>query len=152
MSKHIMPLSCLLVAALLPQWAAAQVNYKSTMPDGKVIYGDKPVPGAVKVDKLKAPTTQGITAPSAKEKGVLTDLEKSRAERDAKENRVRVAEEAVSRAEAAQAAGKEPLTGERIGTAGGASRLTDDYFERQKQLDANVTRARAELAAARAAE
>ena len=71
MLMRILPLSCLLAAALCPQLAAAQVNYKSTMPDGKVIYGDKPVPGAVKVDQLKAPPTKGITAPSAKEDAVL---------------------------------------------------------------------------------
>ena len=57
----------------------------------------------------------------------------------------------MSKAEAAQAAGKEPLAGEHVGTAGGGQRLTDTYWDRQKQLEQDVTAARAELAAARAA-
>ena len=150
MLERILPLSCLLVAALCPQLAAAQLNYKSTMPDGKVIYGDKPVPGAVKVDQLKAPTTKGITGPSAKESAVLSDLEKSRAARDARESKVRAAEDAVSKAEAALAAGKEPRAGERIGTASGGSRLTEGYLERIKQLEQDVAKTRANLASARA--
>jgi hypothetical protein len=142
----------MIIAAFLPQWAAAQVNYKSTMPDGKVIYGDKPAPGAVKVEEMKPPTTQGFTPPSAKEAGTLSDLQKSRETREEKSDRVRAAEQAVSQAEAALAAGKEPLAGERQGTATGAQRITDAYYERQKQLEANVARARAELDAARAAQ
>lgn len=151
MSKPIV-LSCLLVAALLPQWAAAQVNYKSTMPDGKVIYGDKPVPGAAKVDQLKAPVTQGIKPPSNNERAVLKDMEKSRAARDAKEQRIAAAEQKVSQAEAALAKGKEPLAGERSGLANGGSKLNDAYYDRQKQLEADVAKARAELAEARASE
>ena len=150
MLKRILSLSCLLAAALCPQLAQAQLNYKSTMPDGKVIYGDKPAPGAVKVDKLKAPSTKGITAPSAKEGEVLSDMEKSRAARDAKEARIRTAEDAVSKAEAALAAGKEPRAGERIGTASGGWRLTEGYLERIKQLEQDVAKARANLAIARA--
>ena len=140
----------LLAFAVLAQPALAQGLFKSTMPDGKVIYGDKPAPGAVKVDKLKAQTTKGITGPTAKEAAVLRDLEKSRAARDNRENKIRAAEDAVSRAEAALAAGKEPLPGDRIGTAGGKSRLTDGYLERQKQLEQDVAKARANLAIARA--
>ena len=150
MLKRILSLSCLLAAALCPQLAAAQVNYKSTMPDGKVIYGDKPVPGAVKVDQLKAPSTRGVTGPSAKEGAVLRDLEKGRAARDSRENKVRAAEDAVSRAEAALAAGQQQGPGDRIGTASGGSRLTEGYLERVKQLEQDVAKARANLASARA--
>ena len=150
MSKRIGLLSCLVAAALCPSWAVAQVNYKSTMPNGKVIYGDKPVAGAAKVDEIKPTTTQGITPPTAKEAGVLSDLERSRENREAKDNRLRASEQAVARAEAALAAGKTPLPGEHIGTAGGGQRLTEAYFERQKQLEADVARARAELANVRA--
>ena len=151
MLNRILPLSCVLAVALFPPVAVAQVNYKSTMPDGRVIYGDKPAPGAVKVDQLKAPSpTKGITAPSAKEDTVLRDLEKNRVARDARENRIRAAEDKVSRAEAALAAGKEPKEGERIGIANGGSRLTEGYLERQKQLEQDVAKARAELASVRA--
>lgn len=150
MLMRLLPLSCLLVAALCPQLAVAQLNYKSTMPDGKVIYGDKPVPGAVKVDQLKAPSTKGITAPSAQESAVLSDMEKARAARDSREAKIRAAEDAVSKVEAALAAGKEPRAGERIGTASGGSRLTEEYLQRQKELEQAVATARAELVSARA--
>ncbi len=150
MLKRLLPLSYLLAVALCPQLALAQLNYKSTMPDGKVIYGDKPVPGAVKVDQLKAPTTSGITPPTTKEAAVLSDMEKSRAARDSREAKIRAAEDKVSRAEAALAAGREQREGDRIGTASGGSRLTEGYQERVKQLEQDVAKARAELAAVRA--
>lgn len=151
MLKRLLSLSCLLAAALCPQWSAAQVNYKSTMPDGKVIYGDKPAPGAVKVDEVKPPPSKGFTAPSAKEGEVLRQLERDRAARDSAGDRVRAAELAVTKAEAARDAGREPLEGEHIGTAGGGQRLTDAYWARQNKLEQDVTNARAELARARAA-
>ena len=49
---------------------------------------------------------------------------------------------ALQDAEAAREAGKEPLPGERLGLKGGGSRLTDEYYERQKTLDAAVEAAR----------
>src|SRR5262249_26558870 len=51
--------------------------------------------------------------------------------------------------EAKRVAGQEPLPGERLGTAGGASRLTDEYWQRQKGLDEAVEKARRELEGAR---
>jgi hypothetical protein len=55
----------------------------------------------------------------------------------------------LKNAEAARAAGKEPLPGERVGTAGGASRLSEAYFDRQRKLEADVEKARRELDKAR---
>jgi len=81
---------------------------------------------------------------------VLREMEKSRAQREAEQGKVQAAEQALRNAEAARAAGKEPLEGERIGTAGGASRLSEAYDERQRRLDEAVVKARSELEAARA--
>lgn len=47
-----------------------------------------------------------------------------------------------------QKAGVEPLPGERLGIAGGGSRLGPDYFARQEQLAKDVQEARARLDAA----
>ena len=58
---------------------------------------------------------------------------------------MQAAEEALRQAEAARAAGKEPLPGERVGTAGGASRLNDAYYARQKKLDEAVQNAQRNL-------
>jgi len=79
----------------------------------------------------------------------LRQLETGRAVRGAQGNQVRDAEKALADAEAAAAAGKEPRPGERIGTAGGASRLTDEYWARQKGLESGVESARRNLDAAR---
>jgi hypothetical protein len=145
MLKRLWPLSWVLVAALCPQLAAAQANYKSTMPDGKVIYGDKPAPGAVKVDPLKAPSTKGVTVSTPRDAAALKQMEQTRTTREVSSSTVRAAEDAFRKAEAALAAGKEPQEGDRIGTASGAQRFSDAYWERQKRLAEDLDRARANL-------
>lgn len=137
----------LLVLLLAASGAQAQTVYKSIMPDGKVIYGEKPVPGAKRVDTIEPPPAKsGMT--------VVTPQEKARAEQQTQQLNQRAATGAAAQrelgdarqklqqAEAAREAGKEPLPGERLGTAGGASRLTDEYFARQKSLDEAVESAR----------
>ena len=54
----------------------------------------------------------------------------------------RDAQQALKAAEQARDAGKEPLPGERTGTAGGGSRLNDAYYERQRKLEQDVEKAR----------
>src|SRR5262245_12418634 len=131
--------------------ALGQTFYKSTMPDGQVIYGDKPAPGAAKVEATKvAPATKGVTPPSSGETQALKKLEADRQKKEAADDRMRSLEKALADAEAALAAGKEPREGERIGTVGGASRLNDAYWERQKTLESAVEQARRNLEAARA--
>ena len=39
----------------IPAAYAGDPTYKSTMPDGRVVYGESPQPGAKHVDKLAAP-------------------------------------------------------------------------------------------------
>ena len=50
--------TCTLALALglaLPGAYAADPVYKSTMPNGRVVYGESPQPGAKRVDKIAAP-------------------------------------------------------------------------------------------------
>ena len=149
MVTRIAAYGCLLAAALL-QPAVAQTLYKSTLPDGRIVYGDKPVPDAVKVEETRPDIKKGgIGGITAREKEALKELEKTRLQREGGQDKVRSAEEALKNAEAARAAGKEPLASERLGTAGGGSRITDAYYERQKKLDADVEQARRELEQAR---
>jgi len=139
-----------LAAALLLQPAVAQTLYKSTMPDGSVVYGDKPAPGAAKVEETRPDVSKGgISGTTTREQEALKELEKARLQREGEQDKVRSAEEALRNAEAARDTGKEPLASERIGTAGGASRITDDYYARQKKLDDAVEKARRELDQAR---
>jgi hypothetical protein len=124
--------------------AVAQTMYKSTMPDGKVVYGEKPEPGAKQVDTMAPPppkTGTTVLTPAEK-KGIDRRIEKRSATDDAQRRELEAAYEQLKKAEAARDAGKEPLPGERLGTATGASRLTDDYWTRQKSLEAAVEAAR----------
>ena len=150
MMTRIAAYGCCLAAALLLQPAVAQTLYKSTMPDGSVVYGDKPAPGAAKVEETRPDVSKGgIGGTTTREQEALKELEKARLQREGEQDKVRAAEQALRNAEAARDAGKEPLTSERIGTAGGASRITDDYYARQKKLDDAVEEARRELDLAR---
>jgi len=51
----------------------------------------------------------------------------------------------LQQAEAARQLGAEPQAGERLGTVGGQSRLSEAYWVRQKRLDEEVDRARERL-------
>jgi hypothetical protein len=148
--NRLLTTGCCLLAALLLQPAAAQVLYKSTLPDGRIVYSDKPAPDAVKVEETRPDISKrGIGGTSPREQEALKEMERSRQQREAGGDKVRAAEEALRNAEAARAAGKEPLAGERSGTAGGASRLGESYFDRQRKLEEAVEKARRELDAAR---
>jgi hypothetical protein len=149
MSRLILT-ACFAIAALLVQPAVAQVLYKSTMPDGRTVYSDKPEPDAVKVEETRPDISKrGIGGTTSREQDALKELETARLKREGGGEVVRAAERALKDAEAARAAGKEPLPGERTGTAGGASRLNEAYYDRQRKLDEAVDKARRELDAAR---
>lgn len=129
----------------------AQPVYKSTMPDGKVVYGEKPVAGAKRVDTIEPPPAKtGVTGLTAEEKARAEKLarERSAAAASAEQsgNALDAARKALAQAEAARDAGKEPLPSERIGIAGGGTRLTEAFFARQKNLEAAVVAARKRLA------
>ena len=124
--------------------SAAQTTYKSTMPDGKVIYGEKPEAGAKRVETIAPPPAKTGTTllTPAEKKGVDQRLEKRAASAEAQRRELEAAYVQLKKAETARDAGKEPLPGERLGTATGASRLTDEYWQRQKGLEAAVEAAR----------
>jgi len=149
-SRLVSVLTTAFLCVLLLQPAAAQPLYKSTMPDGRVLYGDKPAPGAAKVEEMQPDTgTGGLGGTTAREQEMLNDMERARLQREAGQDRVQKAAQALKDAEAARETGKEPVESERIGTSGGSSRLTDSYFERQRRLEETVERARRELDEAR---
>jgi hypothetical protein len=122
----------------------AQTIFKSIMPDGRVIYGEKPVPGAKKVEPFVPQTgNTGVRTVSPEEQRQVQESAAAKIRRDDdRRTQIQDAQKAVQDAEAAQVAGKEPLPGERLGTASSANRLTEAYFERQQALEAAVTAAR----------
>ena len=137
------------VALMAVIWAAsswAQTIYKSTMPDGRVIYGTEPARGAKRVETMKPPAENtGVRPVKPQDAQKLEQQGMQRERQEQRENEVQQAEKALRDAEAAQVAGKDPLPGERLGTAGGGSRLTDEYWERQKALATAVAEARKRL-------
>ena len=133
-------------ALVLTAFAAfAQPVYKSTMPDGKVVYGEKPMTGAKKVDKIDPPPAQtGMSTITPQEKARAQQLSQPPmiAPNTVQGRGLDDARKALQQAEAAREAGKEPLPGERQGLKGGGSRLNEDYQARQKSLDDAVESAR----------
>lgn len=151
MIRRFGSISALLLVAALSQPAPGQTLYKSTMPDGRVIYGDKPVPGAVKSEQQRPDTSkQGISPPVSREAEAARKLEQDRLKREGAQERVQAAEKALRDAEAARDAGKDPTAGDRLGTVSGNQRLTEEYWARQKRLEQAVEQARKNLEAARA--
>ena len=99
------------------------------------------------MDKIEPPPAKtGNTVLTPAERQKLDQRLKQRsAKDDAQQRRLQAAYEQLKKAEAAREAGKEPLPGERLGTATGASRLTDEYWARQKSLEAAVEAARKQV-------
>ena len=127
--------------------AHAQTVFRSDMPDGSVVYGDKPAPGAKEAKKITLPPSNIVTtprptapaskptpAPAAKKPAVETpDAEVTRAEKE------------LEAAQAALAAGRDAREGERVGMVRGNSRLSEAYFERIRSLEAAVAAAQKKL-------
>jgi hypothetical protein len=136
--------------------AGAQVARKYVTPDGKVIYSDVPVPGSREVGEVAPPPRVDPEASSKAERDARNAAARAaeaqqRLQEDlARQERIRAAEVQLENARNTLANGREPLPGERIGTAGGNSRLTDAYFERQKANQRAVEQAQRQLDAARA--
>lgn len=133
--------------------ALAETMYRSTMPDGRVIFGDSPAPGAVKVEPLNVRPAQSIgpVVPPQEVQRIQDRTTDTLEQRRQAQQQLEDARSALSRAEEAQANGKEPLPGERLGTAGGGSRLSDDYWARQQRLADAVKEARQKVDDAQAA-
>jgi hypothetical protein len=141
-----------LVLMLAALGAAGQTLYRSTMPDGRVVLGDRPMPGARTVQEIQAPAGNVVPAPAPPAarprppgaKAPAMTLEAADAE-------LREALKARDAARDAAEKGKEPLEGERLGTAGkGGSRLSDTYWARQKSLEDAVAQAERRVEAAQA--
>lgn len=132
-------------------FAGAQAIKKFVTPDGRVIYSDVPIEGAREVGRLgPAPAVDPEDREQAEEtaRGRAEQAESARERSQQaieRQERIRQAERQVANAKSALENGKEPLPGERIGTAGGASRLTEAYFQRQDANERAVEKAQKDL-------
>ena len=145
LEKSIHMQQAILVIALALVATAAQAQnqpvYRSVMPDGRVIYGDKPAPGAKESKQVNLPPPN-ISAPTPPGSGGPTSQQQAA---DAADASVRAAQQELQAAKAALESGREPREGERIGTAGGGSRLNDAYDQRIKSLEEAVAAAQKRL-------
>ena len=141
----------ILVLALAPRLAAADTVYKYQRPDGSTLYSDVPLRGAKLIGRFQLiPVPPAAKAgPARSARGAAEDPDELARQRvqdlDAADAAIKAAEQSLKEALEHQQAGVEPLAGERLGNVGGRSRLTPDYFERQRALAAEVDAARARL-------
>jgi hypothetical protein len=128
-------LSLAVLLALASAGASAQALYRSTMPDGRVVIGDRPMAGARKVEEIRVPEGNVVGSPAPAQKPKAPDAGPPRTKALAEaEAELKQAEKALEQARGDAERGVEPLEGERLGTAGGGSRLGDAYWARQKAL------------------
>ena len=124
--------------------------YRHVMPDGRIVYADRPLPGG-RIDhtiQVERPikgniwTVEAGTNPIASKRAERTPVkrvavapaETRKMSLDEATAEVIRAEMLLEDAKRQQEAGVEPLPGERTGIVGGGSRLNEAYHERQKLL------------------
>jgi hypothetical protein len=123
----------LLLALGFATFAHAQAIYKYVMPDGRVVYSDKPVPGARLEEELEPPPPP-VAAPPRRAAPVPRSTqidERSKALDQAWED-LKFWTRKLEEGRAALEAGREPREGERTGTVSGRARMNDVYWERQR--------------------
>lgn len=143
-------MTLILAAAAVAGAAYAQQVFKYVMPNGQVVYSDKPVPGGRLMDELAPPPppAQGLTppAPPASNAGQREALRERLGDRESQFQQAQAnlndARANLVAAERQLADGKEPLPGERTGNIAGGSRLNESYWARQQANEAAVVSAR----------
>lgn len=136
-----------LAATFLTLPVSAQI-YKSTLPGGRVVFGDTPDPRAVRVEELNPEPPTG-TIDSGQTEAARQRLQQDttaaeqrskerRAKLDAIDKEIEAAQKDLRAAQRRLEAGEEPVAGERTGTASKKTRLNTDYSERQEGLQKDV--------------
>lgn len=144
-----------------PIGKAANTAYRQVMPDGRIVYSDKPVKGA-KIDEAitidppikgntwsaapgKPPKVAPRNKPTPVNRVASIPVPGKDKTLDEANSEVIHAEMRVEDARKRREGGVEPLPGERTGTATGASRLNEAYKARQRALAQAVAEAEAAL-------
>ncbi len=167
MNRHNFPASIAVYAAVFAAFISAAASaqdmvksappgqgagtiYRQIMPDGRITYSDRALPGG-RVDhtiKVERPIEGNVwTAASGADpiaprraeripvkRVVVAPVPGSKMSLDEATSEVIRAEMLLEDARKQQKAGVEPLPGERTGNASGGSRLNEAYYERQQLL------------------
>ena len=143
-----MPRYMMLLALTLALPAAhAQEMYRSVMPDGKIVYSDKPAPGARDSKKLNlAPLNVASPPPAPDTAQPVNPADGTKGSNNAAE--IAAAKQRLEVAQKALNDGREQREGDRVGLAKGTSRLSESYLDRVKALEDAVTAAQQQLDAA----
>lgn len=126
---------------------AQQPIFRSVMPDGRIIYGDKPVPGAKEAERVRLPPSN-IASPTQPSGAGASPRQQAL---DAADAEVQDAQRVLDAAKAALEAGREPQEGERAGTtinkgrSTGSTRASDTYVQRIEALEDAVAAAQKNL-------
>lgn len=152
--------AALSVAALTAGPTAAQTIYKVQMPDGSILFTDAPPQGGKIIEERDAkvtprPARSPAAAPVSQLPGTSSDPARgasgNRLTLEAAMGEINAAESALAAAKRRLELGREPLPGERLGLAGGGSRLSPAYHERIAGLEKEVVAAESRVQAAYAA-
>lgn len=138
----------------LPVLVSAASIYKVQLPDGSIMYTDT-VPAGAKVleereskaaARAAAPATRPAPAGGTPARIVAPALSPREASKlDSAADEVNEAERALQVSRRKLELGREPLPGERLGLAGGGSRLSPEYEARIRMLEAEVSGAEMRL-------
>jgi hypothetical protein len=149
------------VVSRAPQGGGTDTIYRQVLPDGRIMYADRPLPGArvdhtIKVDrpiKGNVWTVESGSQPITSSRAERTPVKRvaispgtsRKMTLDEAASEVIRAEMLLEDAKKQQEAGIEPLPGERTANASGGSRLNEAYHARQKLLAKYVSYAEAQL-------
>ena len=127
--------------------AAADTAYRSVDEQGNVTFSDTPVSGATQEEKIRieapAPSAKDLQESRQREAELLkaaSQVDTSGAARKAEQQKT--AQETARDAEKNLEEASRIREGDRLGTAGGGSRLTPEYQERVQEAEAELDRAR----------
>jgi hypothetical protein len=152
--------SFLLLGLAAASIASAQTTvFRSTMPDGRIVYGDAPERGAAIVVRRQlapasvvgpsAPVLSSIGGSNVPDSRRAADFDERLRARtvalDRADAEVKAASIALERARQRLDHGLEPLPGETTGNAGGGARLNEFYQQRTLGLLNEVAAAEARL-------
>ena len=143
--KFIKPV--IAIMALAAFQVSAETAYRSVDEQGNVIYSDKPVAGTVQEEQIRidAPAPSAGQKQDAKQREA--DLQRAAGQAGSSPAPDRASQKPSSRqavrdAEKRLEEAVQVREGDRLGTAGGGSRLTPEYQERVRRAEEEVDRAR----------